>query len=192
MRGFYCACGMFVPFGSSVEKQIKHMNGSYHNERLKENKGLKHSKTGHPYVMRKIIGIKFKDHYGYMVNLECGHVSYLHNGASTSMKLFMLTEPDLKDKSITGCQHCGHELEVKKIEEISMQKNPESERLIDRIMALMKERGHLTAEEASDYLKMPKQNCLQVLRKLFTNWNAIERRVEKQNGKNVPVYYLKN
>lgn len=39
MRGFYCTCGMFVPFGSSVEKQIKHMNGAYHKERLKSRSG---------------------------------------------------------------------------------------------------------------------------------------------------------
>ena len=87
-------------------------------------KGLKHSKTGHPYIMRKIVSIRFRDHYGYMVNLECGHMTYLLNCASTSMKLFMLTEPELKEKALTGCQHCGHELESRKIEEMSMRSKP--------------------------------------------------------------------
>jgi hypothetical protein len=154
-------------------------------------KGLRHSKTGHPYLMRKIIGIRFNDAHGYMFNLECGHIAYLFNCASTKMKLFMMSQPELKDEAKVGCQHCGHELEAKKIEEISMQKNPESDRLIDRMMVLLKERGHITADESSDILGIPKQNCSQVLRKLFRNWNAIERRVERQGRKNVPVYYLK-
>lgn len=154
-------------------------------------KGLKHSKTGHPYIMRKIIGVKFKDQHGYMLNLECGHMIYLFNCASTKMKLFILSQPELKDEAKAGCRYCGHELEAKKVEELSMQNQPESDRLIDRTMALMKKRGHLTAEEASDALGIPKQNCLQVLRKLFVNWNAVERRVEKHGRKSVPVYYIK-
>jgi len=68
---------------------------------------------------------------------------------------------------------------------------PESDRLIDRMMSLLRDSGHITAEEASDVLGIPKQNCSQVLRKLFKNWNIIERRIEKQGRKNVPVYYLK-
>ena len=76
-------------------------------------KGLKHSKTGRPYIMRKIVSIRFRDHYGYMVNLECGHMTYLFNGASTAMKLFMMGEPELKDNARSGCQHCGRELEQK-------------------------------------------------------------------------------
>ena len=69
--------------------------------------------------------------------------------------------------------------------------NPESDRLIDRMMALLKEREHITSDEASEIIGIPKQNCSQVLRKLFKNWNMIERRIEKQGRKNVPVYYLK-
>jgi hypothetical protein len=65
-------------------------------------------------------------------------------------------------------------------------------RLIDRLMMLIKEFGHITPEEAGIALGIPKQNCGQALRKLFNNWSAVEMRVEKHGHKNVPVYYLKN
>lgn len=33
---FYCECGMEVSYGSSVEKQIKHINSSYHRRNIKK------------------------------------------------------------------------------------------------------------------------------------------------------------
>ena len=66
-----------------------------------------------------------------------------------------------------------------------------SERLIDQILELVNERGSLTADEASRLLGQSNTRCCLVLNKLFRNWCAIERRIEKRNGKNVPVFYKK-
>lgn len=70
--------------------------------------------------------------------------------------------------------------------------NPENDRLIDRMLALLKERGHITANEASEILGVPRQNCGQVLRKLFRNWDVVERRAEHGYGRGKStIYYLK-
>lgn len=34
-REFRCKCGMVIPFGSPVVKQIKHLEGSYHKKRMR-------------------------------------------------------------------------------------------------------------------------------------------------------------
>lgn len=35
MKGFLCECGIFIPFGTPVERQIRHINGKYHKKRMK-------------------------------------------------------------------------------------------------------------------------------------------------------------
>jgi len=66
-----------------------------------------------------------------------------------------------------------------------------SQRLIDQILKLVNERGSLTADEASRLLNHSKPSCCLVLNRLSSNWSAIERRIEKRNGRNVPVFYKK-
>ena len=34
MKVFYCECGMVIPLGTPVIKQIKHKEGSYHKKRM--------------------------------------------------------------------------------------------------------------------------------------------------------------
>ena len=36
--GFYCECGMFVPFGTPVKQQIRHINSQYHKQKLMKRK----------------------------------------------------------------------------------------------------------------------------------------------------------
>jgi hypothetical protein len=72
-----------------------------------------------------------------------------------------------------------------------MQNKPESERPIDRMMELIKERGHITADESSKILGLPKQNCHLILSKLFRNWNVLDRKIIGKGRSKTPVYYLK-
>jgi hypothetical protein len=60
LNGFYCECGKFVPYGTTVIEQINHINGKAHKRGIGERKGaqpsLVHMKAEKPQELCECCG----------------------------------------------------------------------------------------------------------------------------------------
>ena len=71
---------------------------------------LKHSRTGNPYIMRKVVGIE-ENEFGLRATLECGHTKQIYRGVDERIISFGFY--NLPEGIKKGCIECGKEEEFK-------------------------------------------------------------------------------
>jgi len=78
-------------------------------QQREKNQTIRTTKMGRHYIMRKIVRIE-ETSIGFKCFLECGHYERKYPHPSLAINMFLLSQPELKDKAKFGCFECGEKL----------------------------------------------------------------------------------